>query len=532
MKFLQRLAKTSLFAIILTTSCFSALFFFSQYAIGSGKSKEEAKVTSPAKRPQPSLKAVPQPGGGVIYPELEELDREAAEEESKFPDGIPALLGTPSSNPLEKENLLDFRDVDGLQGRLIYSRRTYVLPQAVESKRYFGYSATTSIVTRRITDDAKENADATAVYPLKINYVDSVMQPRFSSDGLYILFMLGWPFDEHGGFDLYLLETKTKKLRRLTKEKIVHENVQISSNARYIAFVRGADKWGYPLQNVSGTLRDKVRLFILDVRTGKERTVTTNDSVAIGGYAWTRDNTLVYSAIPPAPKPTASGKTKSILPRPNVYGIPAGSGERRLLISDAWRPVPSPDGKRIAFFGAEKLGKSEVLSSSWEENPKGATLSVADTDGQNRKALNREEINYPAVLWMDDGKFLISIKTMQEANVSRAALRKYDVAVGKFERLTALSAVDSEPLPRPLSQLPPFTPLRVTNDGKFLMTKIEEYGKRDKLTGMYDLDTTLLAVDLQNGKTSQVAKVRNTSGLDWHDESTPVATPSTPSTPQ
>ena len=332
---------------------------------------------------------------------------------------------------------------------------------------------------------------------------------------------LGWPFEEYTGYDLYLLDTQQKKLQRLTTDKrIVNETVELSPDARYVAFLRGADKSGYPVHGLSGFGQEKISLCVLDTKTEKESVVATNQLVGIGGFAWMPDNTLLYTAQTPATaganasKPTA--KKSVAAPRPAIYAISATGENKRMLISDAWRPLPSPDGRRIAFFGAENPDKPEPLSTSWEENPKGASLCVADGDGKNRKPLNREDVNYPAAVWTPDAKYLVVIKTLQDGNLSHAAMRKYDVTTGTFEKLGALHARDSEPLPRPLSQMPPFTPIAISNDGKFLYTKTEEYGEQDKVTSMYNLYTTLLAVNLKDGNTQMVAKLKNAYGIDWH----------------
>lgn len=363
-------------------------------------------------------------------------------------------------------------------------------------------------------------------YPLQIGRNQYLMDPKFYKRGQSVLFKVGWPFDRYGEFDLYTLDLKAQNLQKLTKEPLVNENIQISPDGNYLAYIRGGDRFGNPTPGMDfGPPTEVLRLCVLDVGTGQEHTIVSNNTISSGGYSWTPNSTLMYSVLPPQ---TALGlksgdNTKS--KRPNLYEVAAAGGKAQLKISDAWRPLCSPDGQWIAFFGSEDPIKPVPLGTNWQDDPNGASLCVVQGNGQGRRAINRETGNYPHILWERDSQHLIVMKTLQTGSQSTASIQMVDTATDQFKTVSKLNSKDSQSLPRPVSMVPPFIPINTSNDGQFFFANTEEYGDQDPVSKMFNRYYTFSAIDDRNGTISAVCKLKNAYGLDWYDESSLTFTP-------
>ena len=118
--------------------------------------------------------------------EMDESYKKYRQQETQFPNGVPAALVTNQVPTTEKENLVSFRPSLTVTGSLIYSHQSWSTLEALKTKNYFGYSLTTTLVKK---DLLSGNVNK---FLLKMGDADVVLNPRFSADGRYILFLLGW----------------------------------------------------------------------------------------------------------------------------------------------------------------------------------------------------------------------------------------------------------------------------------------------------------------------------------------------------
>jgi hypothetical protein len=123
-------------------------------------------------------------------------------------------------------------------------------------------------------------------------------------------------------------------------------------------------------------------VFDLKLKTG--RGLGTDAPLSPKHFNWGAGSRLFYSLQKAGQK------------YPEIRVFEAGKNVDAEFLPRAWRPLPSPDGSQIGFFGVEEDG---LLSRRWGENPRGAKLSVAKSDGSGRRALWAQDGAYPQWQW-------------------------------------------------------------------------------------------------------------------------------------
>jgi len=274
--------------------------------------------------------------------------------------------------------------------------------------------------------------------------------------------------------------------------------------------------------------------------------VTRNDTLR-GPFSWRQPHTLLYGVLSEkgqkelmeredTPSATGNGRTnrgsktqpramKSIKlePRPDVYEYSVEKRSSKLLFHDGYRPVASPDGKRIAFFGSEHPEKPFPLRAGWEKDPQGASLSVAEADGTNRIAINQEGDNYPYMCWLPDNQHLITVEQTQDTPNAQAEVKIWDINTRKFQQVALLKAKDYKALPRSIIE-PQFLGLGLHGSNS-LHVLVSAYTGVDPKSGYLAKKSSLQIIDLGTGKIITVALTTSDSGVDWYDESAPNPIP-------
>ena len=189
-----------------------------------------------------------------------------------------------------------------------------------------------------------------------------------------------------------------------------------------------------------------------------------------------------------------------------------------MVTKDGYRPVGSPDGKWIAFFGSENLKVPIPVTRVSQFNPQGRALSVIKADGSGRKALNREDVTYPDIQWLPDDQKLLTLKVVQPSPEAKVQIREWDISTGRVRTVGELTAKDYENGER-IDTQPQFQPLSISKDESLFFVKTSEYvGHEPK--GPFSIEIkSIKAINLQDGALSTVAQIKGSMGLDWFDQS-------------
>lgn len=426
---------------------------------------------------------------------------------------IEAPIPEPPPNDLMKKVASD----GPVRGTLVYAPYVFAEPA---SEHYFVLRGVglTRFVGQQATSVASYHVE-TAIY---------LFDPKFSSDGTRILFKGGWPFESYGRYQLFMWDIKAQQLLMVgDAESISYNDVFWSPDDNYIAYIRGGNTAGKAERGTS-----QIQLRILDLRTGKSRRVAKNPGVT--RMAWTQQGTLLFTMLPKNPgakeedddpRDAAEGEEPGTPSQPSIYEAPIKGGKARLIIENGFDPVPSPDGKWIAFNSLTAPANGAI-------NPNAPPdLHLFNRARQERILL--DSIGKAFVGWTPDGKSLVTIETVYGAGEvqGEAHIKLTDPATLRTRQVATLSARDFKVIGRTVGS-DQFKAIKFSRDGRFLFVNISE------VTGeshpFLTTRETLQAIDLSSGGVFTVAQLEDpyarVLGWDWHDESGTSSSVSTSST--
>jgi hypothetical protein len=358
------------------------------------------------------------------------------------------------------------------------------------------------------------------------NKLGRMFDPQFSPDGRHVLVKIGAYGTSYMSHVMYVMDLKTSRLRMLTAGReplrLLFLPMSWSPDGKFLAFVAHLDDEGGP-----DPTQTKPELITYSLLTGAPYVVSRNIEVRYS-FDWLAPHTLLYSSLSPSGGIGAGATVLSRVPidpnqlpplkqHPDLYAVSAEGGAAQRVSPDAYRATASPDGKWIAFFGSENPARPLPLFYDWEWNPRGSVaLAVASMGGLRRKALNREEVNYPDVLWGP----IHTLFTLKESGFSpdgSAVVKAWNIETGRFRLVATLTAKDIEPVSRIIVQ-PQFRGLAVapTRTGACIIVRVTEMVGLQGMT--YDARTSLVAVDASTGLVSTVARVETAFGVDWWTE--------------
>ncbi len=142
----------------------------------------------------------------------------------------------------------------------------------------------------------------------------------------------------------------------------------------------------------------------------------------------------------------ASATTRGTKPQLGVLAVNAdGQHPPQPLLSRAWKPLASPDGNLIAFYGPES--SRQKPSKYYVVAPLDQALCIARRDGKplragklgyaDRLPLGRFGDAYPELFWSRDSKTLYSVSTFPQSGNSGIDIWSFDVRSGERKRVAS-----------------------------------------------------------------------------------------------
>lgn len=237
---------------------------------------------------------------------------------------------------------------------------------------------------------------------------------KWAPDGSRIAFVAP---GEPGGSQIWVrymdAEGSTTQITRLTESP---GDIEWAPDGKTIAFgmlVRGSDTWRIPMPapprgakwtepprvvtkvryraDRQGFLEDGLRqLFAVPADGGTPRQITTGEWAA-NGTSWMPDGkSLLITGL-------RTKEAEYAWRESEIYRVDASTGAVTQLTSRKGpdnNPVPSPDGRMIAYTGYDSTG------ATWQD----AILYVMDADGKNPRALTEKLDRSPSgMMWSPDG---------------------------------------------------------------------------------------------------------------------------------
>ena len=434
-----------------------------------------------------------------------------------------------SLSPLQIEQLNNWQVLQSMPGREAHS----VLSKVRDTSQPSFFV---------INDIDSAGKTSTRVFPVMKPAQDirMIFDPQFSPDGRYILFKFGATWAP-GTYQLYVFDTNTEKTQLVCLYDLEYYAVSWSPDSQYIAFAKG--KEDPRIYDNGRTYTGELELCICEWRTGQAQTVATSRTMR-GPWNWKAPHTLLYSRL-------ASGD-ESIITDPGrqegidfVNGIPIGwervngspkrkpvtpsiyeySPEKRvseLLVHDAYLPVASADGKRLAFFGSSDVQHPFALSEDWPSQLSSSFIVVTDAKGNHllsntteapkRDVLSQHSGRYPELIWLPDGQHLLVMEHTSMSPNAKIEIKEWNVDTKKSRLVTTLQVDEIE---RRSPNSPNFQALAIDTSGKHLMMSVEEYYSVGKNKGVLN-QGSLKDIELVTGKTTTVENVRPSFGVGWY----------------
>ncbi len=210
-------------------------------------------------------------------------------------------------------------------------------------------------------------------------------------------------------------------------------------------------------------------------------------------------------------------------PQPRIVSVAVnGKTPPQPLLNMAWKPLSSPDGKLVAFFGPEN--KAQKPHQFFDHSPFNQSLCIARRDGKpmrqadtaypDRLPLDRFDSTYPALFWSADSQWLYAATPYNERKRPFVEIVRYNVRTGNRQ------SVANWAYETPYN----FAPHDNSNyqwqfrgqspDGKTLSVVYHQWD--DDPEDVFRVQTSQwFAIDLTTGQLEKLATIRG-SDFAWH----------------
>lgn len=385
-----------------------------------------------------------------------------------------------------------------------------------------------------------------------ISYLQS---PMFSPDGKKVLYKGGSLFGQGAAYRLFVWNFKKNIIDQAMEkeaegEDIViipqwHHDVYWSPDSRYILYT--IPSWTVDGIGNKRYDHDNITLNVYDLEEKKNRIVAKNIALRVlvaniktfywqaapySTFQWTPQKTVLFTKQQMRTEEEIQEKRAAnvlLEPyRPNIYEIGLDGGKANLLIPSATNPLPSPDGKLIAFWGwpNEKSAKTseDKKEEAVEESdvPKLQLPALYIYERSTKKRRKISDFLSGRLVWTPDNKSLLILNPSNNQRQENS-LYRIDVTKGTSVKIADIIAADAKDEMRHYRT---FDNLKVSRNGKYAIIDAV-YGLESDSSDFVNPEMKVfLGVDLATGKITKIAQCQNrwasVLGWDWYDMSTPV----------
>jgi hypothetical protein len=306
--------------------------------------------------------------------------------------------------------------------------------------------------------------------------------------------------------------------------------LDVSLDGRFIAAVEGGN-----IRGDSARYAKPIDLDVFDTVTG-QCIVVLKDLNHAPTVAWTNRGTLLFEAEEPPSRDVNGHETglgpavragRSVL---GIFELDPVSGKRELLVRNAYAPVPSPDGRWIAFWGWPDSSEDPGGHVDPDEQGSGCLSPYLYDAGAKRRYVLKNNLleESDTLVWSPDSRRLLALRYSElPVGVSRdCRVLAMDVGSGKngVPRTAALVGTLHAQTAGAFhgSFGGQFRPLRFSQDAKHLiLVKTEEKGLDE--AHCYDYEDTVEDLNLEMGDVREIARLYDDLGVDWTDVPLPDA---------
>jgi Tol biopolymer transport system component len=393
----------SLFRIAVTSGAFLAILYL-VISIGNAEFGKSPTIPNVAPPPPPS--------------------NDSPESAMNTTIEVKRLLNPTSSNPLVKiTSASDFIDDE-----IAYCGE-------IPLKEYPAYQKILSLHRVSKTPDSSFGTSYRFITNLGV-----VFDPQFSPNKQLVMIKVGWPYERHGQYSIHLLDLRTGKLSRGPSEYddkgqdfLAYRKAYWSPDSSKIAYIRGGDADGnqyssnYPL-----------RLYVYDIKSNKDHFIA--QGLLVKYVKWTSVNSLMFSTIDQS-KHGITNYDKDIFPmRPSIYEVAKMDNKASLVIGNGFDPLPSPDNKRIVFYGWPEDSAAEKKHSLL---PKPYIYSRQDSSRVSLPVGVNDKL-----MWTPDSQYLIVMKVIRSSSKAIAQIDLLNIRTMETKKLCTVAVTDFRAIPR------------------------------------------------------------------------------------
>jgi hypothetical protein len=372
--------------------------------------------------------------------------------------------------------------------------------------------------------------------------------PQFTPDRRFLSFRNGdWGWS-HPSFDLWYWELAKRDVINVNGSRRVHfPLIQWTQGSERIAYVTGGDSIGTEDDGPT-----TLKIYDTTLHTTKEGVPhpllnggTWLDFRSLPYFSWANNHTLLF-----AKRYNAKGghsTSQNILP--DIWQIDAVSNRAQRVVHNGFAPLPSPNGKWIAYVGWPHLTTPQqiagVASTSNidmdQARARSARLYLYNVARKTSIAVGNIELSSTArhtvsdftYRWTPDSSSLVTLSAQHEFPIPKPQATPtaakhtwaFPIDIIDVKNITANSKTARSTRSARILRLPyyPYAPCpielhSISRDGHYFFIKKQEHTlKKDNLT-----PETLLAIRIKTGEVQQVASFQPQNNLsygwDWYEE--------------